>query len=100
MNGPTNLLQVITLGYLVKYCAGARRARTVARIAGDLAALSIDCDARAVRDALADLSAAGFPVGTTYGNPAGAFVCETGRDFAVANQSRPRWPPPSERMWI
>jgi hypothetical protein len=90
MNGPTNLLGLVVLGYLRKHCRGAARARTMPRIARDLSVLGIECDAgtvrsgRAVRDALAELSAAGFPVGTTCGSPAGAFVCETGRDFAVA----------------
>jgi hypothetical protein len=74
----------VVLGYLAKYCQGAEHARPIARIAADLAVLGIACDARAVRDAAAHLSATGFPVGTTCGHPPGVFLCVTGRDFGRA----------------
>lgn len=72
------------LGYLAKYCQGAEHARPIARIAADLAVLGIACDARAVRDAAADLSATGYPVGTTCGLRPGVFLCIKGRDFRRA----------------
>jgi len=74
----------VVLGYLVKHCKGADHARPIARIARDLAVLGISCDDRAVRDAAADLSATGFPVGTTCSAQSGVFLCTTGRDFARA----------------
>jgi len=78
------VISPVVLGYLAKYCQGAEHARPIARIAADLAVLGIACDARAVRDAAADLSATGFPVGTTCGPQPGVFLCVTGRDFGRA----------------
>jgi len=77
--GP-DALGFLLAGYLQKYCRGADRARAQGRIARDLRALGIACDARAVRDACAALRLAGCPVGT---GTRGVFVCESRRDFRV-----------------
>lgn len=75
----------ILLGYLNRHCRGAARARKCWKIAEDLAALGLqEATPRGVRDALASLRMQCLPVGTTCGDPAGAFLCETRRDWRRA----------------
>jgi len=79
-----DLLAIVILGYLRRYCWGRAAARTQGRIGLDLRHLGLAVTTRDVRDALAALVLAGWPVGTTAAKPAGAFVCETRADFLSA----------------
>lgn len=79
-----DLVGALVLGYLSKYSQGRPAARTQGRIAADLWALGLAVNARGIRDALGVLAEAGWPVGTTSGRPAGAFLCVTSRDFRIA----------------
>lgn len=79
----TNVVPVLILGYLHRYCRGAAAARTQERIARDLRALGLDVRPRDVRDGLAVLVDGGWPVGTTCGTPPGAFLCRTPDDFKM-----------------
>jgi len=75
----------ILLGYLNRHCRGAARARKCWKIAEDLAGLGIEgATERTVRDALTALRLACLPVGTSCGDPPGAFLCEDRRDFRRA----------------
>lgn len=75
MNG----LEAVTLGYLRKWCRGVGGARPQATIAQHLRSLGLaQTTPRDVREAVAALSLAGWPVGTS---PAGCFLCIEGRDF-------------------
>ena len=75
----------ILLGYLNRHCRGAARARKIWKIAEDLVALGVKgATERSVRDALASLRMQCLPIGTTCGEPAGAFLCETRRDWRRA----------------
>ncbi len=80
----SDLLAVVVLGYLRRYCWGREAARTQGRIGLDLRHLGLQLTTRDVRDALSDLVLAGWPVGTTAANPAGAFICETRDDYLAA----------------
>jgi hypothetical protein len=75
----------VLLGYLNRHCRGAARARKCWKIAEDLTALGVKgATERSVRDALASLRMQCLPIGTTCGEPAGAFLCETRRDWRRA----------------
>ena len=80
----SDLLAVVVLGYLRRYCWGREAARTQGRIGLDLRDIFLQLTTRDVRDALSDLVLAGWPVGTTAANPAGAFICETRDDYLAA----------------
>lgn len=67
-----DLLQLVLLGYLLKYYHGEAAARTQDRIAHDLQALGVVAAPRDVREAVAALSLQGRPVGTSG---RGAFLC-------------------------
>lgn len=78
-------LEAITLGYLAKHCRGAAAARKIWKIAEELAALGLpNASERSVREALAEMRLRGLPVGTTCGDPPGAFVCERPADYRLA----------------
>jgi hypothetical protein len=78
-------VETVLLGYLNRHCRGAARARKCWKIAEDLTALGVkNATERGVRDALASLRMACIPVGTTSGDPPGAFLCEDRRDFRRA----------------
>jgi hypothetical protein len=78
-------LPSIVLGFLCRHCRGAASARKVWKIAEDLTALGLPgVSERSVREALAELRLRGLPVGTTCGEPPGAFLCETTVDYRVA----------------
>lgn len=76
-----DLLQLVLLGYLRRYCAGEAAARTQDRIAGDLKTLGIYATSRDVREAVSALGLAGRPVGTSV---QGAFICVSVRDWRRA----------------
>lgn len=78
-----DLATLLICGYLHKNCRGRAAARTQKKIAADFQALGLALPTRDVRDALARLVRAGWPIGTCCGKPKGAFVCETAADFAV-----------------
>jgi hypothetical protein len=78
-------LEELLLGHLLRHCRGAARARKIWRIAEDLAALGIaEATPRAVQEAIASLRLQCLPVGTTCGEPGGAFLCETPTDYRRA----------------
>jgi hypothetical protein len=78
-------LEALTLGYLSKHCRGAAAARKLWKIAEDLAVLgAANANERSIREVLAELRLAGLPVGTTCGDPPGAFLCETTADYRLA----------------
>ena len=76
-----DLFNLVTLGYLKRYCAGEAAARTEKRIARDLQALGLAVDGRDIRNAVADLAGGGWPVGTSS---RGAFVCQSRADWRTA----------------
>ena len=76
-----DLLAMIVLGYLRKHAGGRAAARTQGRIGWDLRRLGLVVTTRDVRDALATLVLAGWPVATTTAKPAGAYLCVTRDDF-------------------
>ena len=70
-----NILDACVLGYLNHHCRGAVAARKIWKIAEDLTALGLPgATERAVRDALSSLRLEGLPIGTTCGDPPGAFL--------------------------
>ena len=76
--------QDAVLGYLMAHCRGAVAARKIWKIAEDLSALGLPgTTERGVRDALSSLRLEGLPIGTTCGDPPGAFLCETPADFRL-----------------
>jgi hypothetical protein len=83
-NTAGQVLPVALLGYLRKHCQGAAAARKLPRIARDLEALGLAAGSRDVREALAELRLDGWPVGTTCGEPADAFLCVSGADYRRA----------------
>lgn len=87
MDVSNGLLCEIVLGYLRRHCRGRDAARTQKRIAADLADIGLDVTTRRVRDALAALVDAGWPVGTVCSRPAGAYLCQVRGDFMAAWQN-------------
>ena len=78
-------LEALVLGYLAKHCRGAAAARKIWKLAEDLTVLGApNANERAVREALAELRLRGLPVGTTSGDPPGAFICEKPADYRLA----------------
>ena len=84
MNINTDLLAVLVLGYLRRWCRGRAAARSQARVARDLSALGLRVAPRAVRDAISALAGDGWPVGTVASRPGGAYFCTTREDFLAA----------------
>jgi hypothetical protein len=77
--------QDAVLGYLMAHCRGAVSARKIWKIAEDLTALGLPgTTERGIRDGLSTLRLEGLPIGTTCGDPPGAFLCETPADFRLA----------------
>jgi len=72
------MLEIVILGYLRKNCGGHAAARTEARIARDLQDLGLAAEPRDVREAVASLSLAGWPVAT---DGHGCFICVEPRDW-------------------
>ena len=78
-------LQRVLLGFLSRHCRGAAAARKIWKIAEELAVLGLpNVTERSIREALAELRLEGLPVGTTSGDPPGAFICEKPADYRLA----------------
>ncbi len=73
-----DLLAVVLLGYLRKRARGRAAARTQGRIGWDLRRLGLAVTTRDVRDALAALVLAGWPIGT---GARGTWLCVTPGDW-------------------
>lgn len=65
------------LGYLHRYCRGAGRARTYARLRADMAEIGVPIGEREMYGLVGALVLKGRPVATT---PAGAYVWQSARD--------------------
>lgn len=81
MKPTSDLLEVLTAGYLWKHCSGLGAARTETRIAADLRDLGVSVRTRDLREAVRVLRLAGAPIGTST---AGVFVCIEPRDWRTA----------------